>query len=349
MAAGCKAFTVYNHMLLPTVFESMEADYRHLLEHVQVWDVSCERQVELLGPDALTLAQMMTPRNLAPCEIGQCVYAPTVDENGGMTNDPVILKLAQDRYWVSVADSDVVLWAHGLAVGRRLDVKVFEPDVSPLAVQGPKAFDLVARVFGEQMRALRFFRFVTVPWEGLDMLIARSGWSKQGGVEIYLPDARLGHRLWDTLMEAGEDLQVRAGCPNVIERIESGLLSYGSDMTREHNPYECGLEKYCDIPATGEVLCREALAGQSEATQSRRIVSVRLPGEPVPPAACRWPVSSGGKSAGHVSSAVYSPRLKHNVGLAMLDTQILAGAGDMQVQLPDGSTRRVRPVTLPFD
>ncbi len=185
-AAGVKGYTVYNHMLLPTVFESVEADYHHLKRHVQVWDVACERQVELRGPDAGRLMQMLTPRDLRGMMPGQCYYVPIVDETGGMLNDPVAVKLAEDRWWISIADSDLLYWVKGIANGWRLDVLVDEPDVSPLAIQGPKAEDLMARVFGETVRAIRFFRFGVYQFEGRDLVVARSGYSKQGGFEIYV-------------------------------------------------------------------------------------------------------------------------------------------------------------------
>ncbi len=191
-AAGVKGYTVYNHMLLPTVFESIEEDYRHLKEKVQVWDVACERQVELRGPDAGRLMQMLTPRDLRGMLPGQCYYVPIVDETGGMLNDPVAVKLAEDRWWISIADSDLLLWVKGIVYGFRLDVLVDEPDVSPLAVQGPHAEDLMAAVFGEGVRAVRFFRFGVFQFQGRDMVVARSGYSKQGGFEIYVEVCDIG-------------------------------------------------------------------------------------------------------------------------------------------------------------
>ena len=229
-AAGVKAYSVYNRMLLPTVFRSVEEDYRHLKTAVQVWDVAVERQVELRGPDASRLMQMLTPRDLRGMMPGQCYYVPMVDETGGMLNDPVALKLSEDRWWISIADSDLLLWVKGLAYGYRLDVLVDEPDVSPLAVQGPLADDLMERVFGGGVRAIKFFRFGWFDFQGTSFVIARSGYSKQGGFEIYVEGTQNGMPLWNALMEAGKDLDVHAGCPNAIERI--AIISRSIQLAR---------------------------------------------------------------------------------------------------------------------
>ncbi|MBN3561158.1 dimethylsulfoniopropionate demethylase [Aliamphritea spongicola] len=258
-AMGVQAYTVYNHMLLPTAFQGIEEDYWHLCEHVQVWDVSCERQVEITGPDAQKLIQLMTPRDLSNARAGQCFYLPLCDEKGMLINDPIAIKHSDDHWWLSIADSDVKLWAKGIATGMQLDVKVCEPDVWPLAVQGPKAEELMARVFGEEVKDIRFFQYRHLNYRDTDMVVARSGWSKQGGFEIYVNDAELGCMLWDDLFSAGEDLQVAPGCPNLIERIESGLLSFGNDMDYSDTPLECGLDKYVSLSADINSLSIEAL------------------------------------------------------------------------------------------
>lgn len=307
-AAGVQSYSVYNHMLLPSSFRGPEADYHHLKSHVQVWDVACERQVELVGPDAGRLVQLMTPRDVSRAVVGQCVYLPVVDSAGGMLNDPVGLKLAEDRWWLSLADSDLLLYAEGLARGLGLDVRCFEPDVSPLAIQGPKADELARRVFGEGVPALRFFRFDRFDFEGHPLLIARSGWSKQGGFEIYLDDSALGLALWDRLMAAGEDLEVGPGCPNLIERIEGGLLSYGNDMTRDNDPLECGLERYCHLDRDTGCLGLEALRKVAAEGPARKIRGLKIAAERLPPCIQPWALTAGGKAVGQVTSAAVSPR-----------------------------------------
>ena len=335
-SAGVKAYTVYNHMRLPTVFESVEADYRHLKRHVQVWDVACERQVEIAGPDAARLVCMLTPRALDRAEVGQCLYTPMVDETGGMLNDPVTVKLAEDRYWVSIADSDLLFWVKGLAHGMKLDVNVFEPDVSPLGVQGPKADDLMARVFGEAVRGIRFFRFEKLAFEGRELVVARSGFSKQGGFEIYVDGGDLGEPLWDALIAAGEDLEVRAGCPNLIERIEGGLLSYGSDMTRENTPHECGLGRFCRTADAVDCVGRDALMAMLKDGPARQIRSLSIEGEAVPPCTEPWAVTVDGAPAGRVASAVWSPDFQCNVALGMIERAHWEPGTKVWVETPDG-------------
>ncbi len=335
-AAGVKAYTVYNRMLLPTVFENVEADYRHLKSHVQVWDVSCERQVELRGPDAVRLMQMLTPRDLRGMLPGQCYYVPIVDETGGMLNDPVAVKLSEDRWWVSIADSDLLLWVKGLANGYRLDVLVDEPDVSPLAVQGPKADELMSRVFGDRVRDIRFFKFDMFEFEGRDLAVARSGYSKQGGFEIYVEGSDIGMPLWNALFDAGEDLQVRAGCPNLIERIEGGLLSYGNDMTDDNTPHECGLGKFCNTHTAIGCVGRDALLRVAKEGPVQQIRPISIQGDPVPPCDRPWPVYACGKRVGQVTSAAWSPDFETNVSIGMLRLSHWDAGTALEIETPDG-------------
>ena len=334
-AAGVKAYTVYNRMLLPTVFESVEYDYRHIKDHVQVWDVAVERQVELRGPDAGRLMQMLTPRDLRGVLPGRCAYVPIVDETGGMLNDPVAVKLAEDRWWISIADSDLLFWVKGVAQGYRLDVLVDEPDVSPLAVQGPKAEELMVRVFGDTIRDVRFFRFGMFEFEGRQLAVARSGYSKQGGFEIYVEGSDLGMPLWNRLFEAGEDLQVRAGCPNLIERIESGLLSYGNDMTDDNTPHECGLGRFCDTATAIGCVGRDALLRVAKEGPVQQIRPISIEGE-IPACDRVWPIYGNGKRVGQVTSAAWSPDFETNVAIGMVKMTHWDPGTTIEVETQDG-------------
>jgi len=329
-----RAYTVYNHMLLPTVIDSVEFDYHHLKKHVQVWDVSCERQIEVRGPDAEKLVQLMTPRNLGKAQIDQCFYIPLVDERGGMLNDPVAIKLADDRFWISIADSDVLLWAKGLAYGFRFEVAIDEPDVNILAVQGPDSDELMSRVFGEQARTIRFFRGNWLYFEGQSIYVARSGYSKQGGFEIYLEDRALAEPLWDALFEAGED--------------EGGLRSYGNDMTRENTPFECGLGKFCDVEESIGCVGRNALLREAADGPNRLVRGLVIEGEAVPGCRDAWMLTSDdGAPAGQITSAAWSPDLQTNVSIGMIERDFWGVGQSLWVETPDGA-RRATVHELPF-
>ena len=354
---GAKAFTVYNHMLLPTEFASLEEDYWHLCEHVQVWDVSAERQVEVKGVDACKLVQWMTPRSVANVDVGRCVYAPLVDEHGFLINDPVALKLADDHWWLSIADSDVLLWAKGLATAGKLNVSVRETDVWPLAVQGPQAQELMARVFGEVVKDIGFFRFKPLPFNGHLFNVARSGWSKQGGFEIYVDDAHLGAALYDALFEAGDDLEVRSGCPNLIERMESSLLSFGNDMNMNHTLLECGLDSFVDLTLDVDSLSIDALRAQQQRGLDRKLVGLAIasPDGPAPAAidvATNFLLSSHGESIGRLGSQVWSPRYGQQLLTVMLEKAFFIdpdGENTLKIQMDDGSHQAAMVMNLPFD
>jgi dimethylsulfoniopropionate demethylase len=316
-AAGVTSYTVYNRMLLPAQFGGFVEDYHHLKKHVQVWDVACERQVEVKGPDALRLVQLITPRDLSKMADDQCLYIPVVDQDGGMLNDPVLLRVAPDTYWISIADSDLLLWVKAIAACNGFDVQVSEPDVSPLGVQGPRSDDLMARVFGEAVRDIRFFRYQRLAFQGHEMIVARSGYSKQGGFEIYVDDFALGMPLWEALFAAGEDLQVRAGCPNLIERVEGGLLSYGNDMTVDNSPLECGLGRFVSPMMLGTCFGGRALADEIAAGSRQMIRAIAIEGE-LPPCDRLWRVYAGGAEVGQVTSAVRSPDFGTNVAIGMV-------------------------------
>ncbi|WP_137701895.1 dimethylsulfoniopropionate demethylase [Marimonas lutisalis] len=336
-AAGVKGYTVYNRMLLPTVFRSVEEDYRHLKQAVQVWDVACERQVEIRGPDASRLMQMLTPRDLRRMLPGQCYYVPIVDETGGMLNDPVAVKLAEDRWWISIADSDLLFWVKAIAHGWRLDVLVDEPDVSPLAVQGPKADDLMAAVFGDRVRDIRFFRFDMLDFQGRSLAVARSGYSKQGGFEIYVEGGDIGMPLWNALMEAGRDMDVHAGCPNLIERIESGLLSYGNDMTDDNTPHECGLGRFCNTQTAIGCIGRDALLRVAKEGPVQQIRPIEIHGAAVPGCDRPWPLMAGGRQVGQVTSAAWSPDFETNVAIGMVRMTHWDEGTELDVVTPEGA------------
>ncbi|MFT5929995.1 MAG: dimethylsulfoniopropionate demethylase [Oceanospirillaceae bacterium] len=341
-AAGASGYTVYNHTLLATSFRGIEVDYWHLCENVQVWDVSCEKQVTLMGPGANQLAQYMTPRDLTHAKVGRCYYLPMCDEKGKMMNDAVAIKV-NDRHWrLSVADSDVLLWAKGLAVGFGLDVEVREPDIFPLAVQGPKAEELMCRVFGDEIKELGFFAIAPFIYNGQRMKVARSGMSKQTGYEVFVNDANIGTQLWDELFAKGQDLDVRAGCPNLIERIESGLLSFGTDMDHDTTPFEIGLEKYVNLDANIDSLSLPALRAY---TPSKKLIGLVLEYHR---SLSDLDVFVGNKKVGVISSQAYSPKYMRRLAFFMCDLEALNGATTVEVNTDQGKATGTL-ASLPFN
>ncbi len=330
---GIQSFTIYNHMTLPVSFSSNPDAYQHLCEHVQVWDVAAERQVEVVGPDALELVELITPRNIAACDVGQCVYAPLADQDGLVINDPLILRLSEDRFWISIADSDVLLWVKGIAYGRGFDVKVFEPDVSPLAVQGPKADDLMTDLLDDSVSNIRFFRFIETKIAGIPVVLARSGWSGQGGFEIYLQNSAEGIALWDAVWKAGEKYNIKVGAPNLIERLESGLKSYGSDMTLDDHILECGFEQYLNLDKPAAYMARDSIEQLQKSGVKRRLCHVMAKGDPLPGLRERWQIHSGGKLAGQASSCAWSPKYTANLMFAMLDINVSQPGSNVTVSV----------------
>ena len=340
-ALGVTGYTVYNHMLLATVFESLQEDYKHLKENVQIWDVSVERQVQLLGPDAHKLACMISARDLTNAKVGRCYYAPICDQNGAIINDPIALRLAENKYWFSISDSDLLLWVQGIAIGLGLNVDICEPDVSPLAIQGPFADDLMADVFGEEIREVKFFHFKAFSFRGHMLNIARSGWSKQGGFEIYLDDTNLGEELWDAIWAKGKKYNIRAGCPNLIERVEAGLLSYGNDMNREDTPLEIGLEKYVSLDSEVDFIGKAALQKQRKVGIKKRLMGIEIDGSKMPPLTMPKKVSIEGKNVGMITSGVFSPDYGGNIGFAMIKASNAYVGAEVMVDSEEGPQRGI--------
>ena len=344
---GVTAYTVYNHMLLPAAFGSIEDSCNHLKKDVQVWDVAAERQVEISGKDSAKLVQLMTCRDLSKSKIGRCYYCPIIDGNGNLVNDPVILKLAEDRWWISIADSDVIFFAKGLASGNKFDVKIFEPIVDILAVQGPKSFDLMEKVFGEKIKELKFFGFDYFTFNGAKHLIARSGWSKQGGFEIYVENTDSGLKLYDHLFEIGKEFNVRPGCPNLIERIESGLLSYGNDFDNNDNPFQCGFDKYIDLETDINFLGKDKLKKIKEKGIDRKLMGVQIDLTKILLTSSLNIKNNDGNIIGELRSACYSPHFKKVIGIAMIKEPYCKASSSGTIEI-DGNSLALKVCDLPF-
>lgn len=334
---GLVAASVYNHMYMPTSYGDPMVEYERLVYGVAMWDVGVERQVSLKGPDALKLARKLTGRNLDGLTIGQGKYAPLCNFNGCLINDPVLLQVAEDEIWLSIADSDISLWASAFAGAHSMDVQVTEPDVSPMAIQGPKSEAVLVDLFGDWIRELKYFGFRQTMLGSIPVIVARSGWSKQGGYEIYLMDSASGTALWDLVKEAGAPHGIGPGTPNYIERVESGLISYGADTDANSNPFELGLDRFIDLNQAHDFIGKAALERIRERGVTRLFKGVLMDGpkltsinqEP-------WRVMCGGQDVGYVSAAAYSPRLQSNIAVGMLSTEVVRSNKSFEVQCTDG-------------
>ena len=319
---GATGFSVYNHMYIPRDFGDPEQNFWNLVNDAILCDVAVERQVEITGPDAYQFIQLLTPRDLSKLAVGQCKYVLITNEKGGILNDPVLLRLAENHFWLSLSDSDVLLWAQGVAVHSGLDVNIQEPDVSPLQLQGPKSGDIMARLFGESIRDLKYYWLREIELEGIPLVVSRTGWSSELGYELFLRDGAQGDRLWETIMTAGKEYGLRPGHTSSIRRIEGGMLSYHADADIHTNPFEVGLERLVSLDNEINFIGKEALLQIKQDGIKRKQVGLEIDCDPLQgPNTNFWPIAINGKFMGKVTSAVYSPRLKKNIALAMLDIQ----------------------------
>ena len=344
---GVTAYSSYNHMLLPAAFGSIEDSYHHLKKNVQVWDVAGERQVEITGKDSAKLVQLMTCRDLSKSKDGRCYYCPIIDDKGGIINDPVVLRLNNNRWWISIADSDVILFAKGLAIGNKFDVQIFEPEVNIMAVQGPKSFKLMEKVFGEEITKLKFFGFDYFDFRGTKHLIAQSGWSKQGGYEIYVENTKSGLELYDYLFEIGKEFNVKPGCPNLIERIESTLLSYGNDMDINDNPFECGFDKFVNLDSDITFLGKEKLKKIKSEGISKKLMGVQIDTKEISLSESLDIKNEKNAKIGELRSACYSPQFKKVIGIAMINSPYWEVSESIQIEI-NGNTFNGKVCDLPF-
>ena len=344
---GVTAYTSYNHMLLPAAFGSLEDSYHHLKKNVQIWDVAGERQVEVSGKDSAKLVQLMTCRDLSKSKDGRCYYCPLIDDNAGIINDPVVLRLNKDRWWISIADSDVILFAKGLAIGNKYDVKIFEPNVDIMAVQGPKSFDLMEKIFGTEIKQLKFFGFDYFDFKGTKHLIARSGWSKQGGYEIYVEHTKSGLELYDHLFEIGKEFDVKPGCPNLIERIESALLSYGNDMDINDNPFECGFDKYVNLDTDVDFLGKDKLKKIKSDGINRKLVGLTIDAKEISLTKSLEIKDENNNSVGELRSACFSPHFKKVIGIAMINKPFWSPSQIVKIEI-NGKICNGKVCDLPF-
>ena len=341
---GAKAFSVYNHMYIPRDFGNPEENYWNLVNDAILCDVAVERQVQIKGPDASKFVQMMSPRDLSSMQIGQCKYVILTNQDGGILNDPVLLKVADDCYWFSLADSDILLWAQGIATSGDFDIEIYEPDVSPLQLQGPKSRDIMVKIFGKKIHDLKYYWFEKFQLGEIELLISRTGWSSELGYEIFLLNASQGDKLYEEIMLIGEEMGLRPGHTSTIRRIEGGMLSYHADMDINTNPFELGLDRLIELDKEFDFIGKEALIKIHNNGVERRQVGLTIEDEPLNGPNTRfWNVMDDNQVIGRVTSAVYSPRIKENIALAMLKIEYTSIGTEVKIDL--GAKKVVACVT----
>ena len=346
---GVTGFTVYNKMYLPTGFSGPEKEYESLINDVTFGDFAAERQVEINGPDAHKFVSYVQPRNLEKCAIGSCKYILLTDTNGGIVNDACLLRLEENKFWISPGDGDVILWLQGIAINSGMDVSIHEPDVSPLQISGPKSGKLIQKLFNGEHDDLGYYKAKQTSLNNIPMVIARTGWSGELSYELYLQDRKLGNKLFELVHDAAKEFNGRVIAPNTIRTIEGGLLSYGSDFGRTHNPFTIGFGRLVDLDQDGDFIGKEALKAIKEKGLTEKLVGIELEGDPIRQAPENfWPIkNSDNKKIGRVSRAFFSPRLKKNIGLGIVDIDYADELTKFFVSTPHGDLESV-VVSMPW-
>ena len=337
---GAKAFSVYNHMYIPRDFGDPEQNFWNLVDQAILCDVAVERQVEITGPDAAKFTQMLTCRDLSTMAVGQCKYILITNADGGILNDPILLRLAENHFWISLADSDILLWAQGVAVHSGLNVKIKEPDVSPLQLQGPNSGLIMQALFGDSIADLKYYWLRELELEGIPLVVSRTGWSSELGYELYLRDGSKGDQLWELIMTAGAPHGLKPGHTSSIRRIEGGMLSYHADADIETNPFELGFDRLVNLDMDAEFIGKAALRQIKHDGPKRKQVGLVLDCAPLTgPNTTFWDIQQGSAPIGKVTSAVYSPRLKQNIALAMVATHAAILGAEVEVLTHTGMVK----------
>ena len=345
---GATGFSVYNHMYIPRDFGDPEKNFWNLINDAILCDVAVERQVEITGPDASEFVQLLTPRDLSNLSIGQCKYVLITNNEGGLLNDPVLLRLAENHYWLSLGDSDILLWAQGVAINSGLNVNIKEPDVSPLQLQGPKSIDIMKVLFGNEIINIKYYWLIETELSGIPLIVSRTGWSSELGYEIYLRDGSRGNELWELIMEAGKPFNLQPGHTSSIRRIEGGMLSYHADADINTNPFELGMERLINLDNDNKFIGKDALIKIREKGIKRKQVGMIIDADPLEgPNTTFWPILKNNINIGKVTSAVYSPRLKKNIALGMVSIENSEIDNFFEIKMPE-SNNKAKVVLKPF-
>jgi len=336
--AGAKAYDIYNHTLLPGYYVDPDEEYRMLLDGVVMWDVGAERTIEVRGPDADRLIDMMTCRDLTKCAVGQGKYMLVTAADGGIVNDPVLLHVAEDRWWMQLADSDAGLYALGIATGLGLDVEVKDANAWPMQVQGPKAGKTLERLVGPGVYDLKYYWCGWFQAGDIPVVISRTGFTALPGFEVNVLDHAQGDALWNAVLEAGEPFGINVAAPSMARRVEAGMMNYGSDMTIENNPFELmGLERLVEEQPQ-DYIGKEALERIRREGVRRKLVGIEFQAErfDIDPADF-WPAFHDGTEVGKVTETVWSPRLERNIGYVWVPIELAEPGTELTVESQHGT------------
>jgi len=339
-AAGAWCYSVYNKIYHPRAYIRPEdgglmKEYEYLTEHVTMWNVAVERQIQVKGPDAERFIDMVITRRAEKCEVGKCRYVILCTPEGGIINDPVMLRPAEDEFWLSLADSDVGIYLQGVNAFGQYDVTIREIDVAPVQIQGPKSTALMRDLVGAEIDDVPYYGMLWAEIGGCRTVISRTGFSAEAGYEIYLYDAtRNAEKLWNAVLEAGKAHNLKVIAPGHHRRIEAGILSWGQDMDLEVNPYECGLGWQVDLSKDAFV-GKEALQRIHDEGVTHKLAGLRMGGKPITwyPADFYY-VFAGDELVGYVTSAWFSPTQESNIGFAMLPVALTEIGTELTVALP---------------
>ena len=346
---GCKAYDIYNHMYLPAYYDELAAEYWALVNDVTLWDVGVERVVEISGPDGFELANALTCRDLTKCAVGQGKYAPIIAPDGGIVNDPVLLRREENTFWLCLADGDAHLYAMGIAHGLKLNATVSLPEVYPVQVQGPKAKDLMRDLIGEAALDLKYYWCADATVAGIPVVISRTGWTGEIGYEVFLSDRSRGDELWETIMDAGASYAIRPIAPCEARRIEAGIFNCNSDFTLQNNPFEItGLERLVEAQEA-DYVGKASLERIRARGVTRKLVGIEAPGDPSYFEITETrPALAGGQPVGHVTDLVWSPRLERNIGYVWVPIDLAAPGNDLEIEWKSGERTAAKTAAIPF-
>ena len=331
--AGVKKHSVYNNTLIPTIFKSLKSDYLHLIKYVQLWDVCCQKVIEIKGKKALSLVKFLFCRDFTNVVPGRAYYAPIVNFEGGLLNDPVVFCITEEQFFVSLSDSDLFNWVSAINHGMKFNAEVIETDIFTLAVQGPKSEQVMVKTFGEEINNIKFFNFKEFQFNNEDILISKTGFSKQSGYEILFSNAITGTLLWDLIIKDGQEFNIKVGCPNMIERVESNLLSYGNEMTNKDFPNDCGLGKYCNLDIDNDFIGKSSLLKQRKIGFKKSMFKVKFNfnGNNKPPFYSNLPVFFQNEQVGKATSIVWSPKYEKYIGFLIAHKNIVKNINDYTI------------------